>query len=92
MESEARAKAVGLLRAAADILEEEAEELILPGWDVENEGLEVLGGADHAARCAGVREAAADILGKGRPADGGVEVRLYNLGNLVRYIGDMLEE
>ncbi|MCD6404830.1 MAG: hypothetical protein J7M19_03285 [Planctomycetes bacterium] len=92
MESEARAKAVGLLRAAADILEEEAEELILPGWDVENEGLDVFGGAEHAARCAGTREAAADILGKGRPADGGVEVRLYNLGNLVRYIGDMLEE
>ena len=91
MERGAREKAMWLLRAAADILEAEAEEMILPGWD---EGVEAQSpfDADHAARCAGVREAARAVAADGKTCDQGSEVRLYNLGYLVRYVGDILEE
>ena len=85
MESYAREKAVWLLRAAADILEAETEEIILPGWDPESE-------ADDSGRRAGIRAAARAVRAKGKSADEGSEVRLYNLGYLVRYVGDMLEE
>ena len=92
MEKGAREKAMWLLRAAADILEKEAEEMILPGWDVENEGLEVLGGAEHAARCAGIRTAAKAVAAEGIDPDHCTRVPLAALGLLVRYVGDMLEE
>ena len=80
----AREKAMWLLRAAADILEKEQEELILPGWD---EGEE-----SNDGRCSGIREAAKAVAAEGVGPDGCTEVPLAKLGFLVRYIGDMLEE
>ena len=91
METSGRQKAMWLLRAAADILETEAEEMILPGWEPEMEGQPRFD-ADHAARCAGVREAARAVAADGKTCDQGSEVRLYNLGYLVWYVGDILEE
>jgi hypothetical protein len=84
MKASAREKAIWLLRAAADILEQEAEEVLLPGWDPENES--------DGGRCASVREAAKAITGEDVACDGATAVSLENVGLLVRYIGDMLEE
>ena len=87
-----RQKAMELLRAAADILESEDDEWILPGWDEENEALPVLGGEGHRERCQGIREAAKAVAAEGVDADHCTRVPLAQLGFLVRYIGDMLEE
>ena len=90
---EKRQKAMELLREAADILEADAEEIILPGWDLEHEDDEArAGNHDLGIHCAGVRAAAHAVLARGVSPDSGREVRIYDLGRLARYIGDMLEE
>ena len=79
-----REKAMWLLRAAADLLEEDGDEIILPGWDPENEA--------YPERCRGIREAATAVAAEGLTCDECTRVPHRKLGYLVRYIGDMLEE
>jgi len=81
-----RAKAMWLLRAAADLLEEDGENLILPGWDPENET------ATEQSRTQGIRDAAKAVVAEGLTCDECTRVPHKKLGYLVRYIGDMLEE
>jgi hypothetical protein len=87
-----RKKAMELLRQAADLLEQDGEEWILPGWDTKNEALEVLGGESHRERCEGIREAAKAVAAEGIDADHCTRVEVKKLGFLARYIGDILEE
>ena len=85
-----------LLRAAADILEEEQGEWILPGWDEEvDQTVAALTGQTEAeckARRAGIREAARAVAADGIGPDDCARVPLAALGFLVRYVGDILEE
>jgi hypothetical protein len=87
-----RKKAIALLRQAASLLEQDNEEWILPGWDVENEALPVLGGESHRERCAGIREAAKAVAAEAIDADHCTRVEVRKLGFLARYLGDILEE
>jgi len=89
MKSHAREKALRLLREAADILEAETEEIVLPGWDIRQRM-----DADDAGegRCAGIRAAARALDADGISPDKGTYVAVRDLGFLVRYVGDMLEE
>jgi len=93
-----RQKAMELLRAAADVLEKEKGEWILPGWD-EDEAItkavaEATGQtvAECEARERGIRAAARAVAADGIDGDHCTRVPLAQLGFLVRYIGDMLEE
>lgn len=76
--------AVCALRKAADILEdcEPDHTLILPGW-------EDLGDEDTAAP---LRAAARAIAADGVDPNGHTQVPLVALGEMVRYVADMLEE
>ncbi len=87
-----REKAIELLREAADILERNEDEWILPGWDPDAETPESWGGAAHAERCAGIREAAHAVEAKGVGIDHCTKIDVRKLGFLARYIGDILEE
>ena len=82
MEAEQRAEAVELLRRAGDVLEAAGCQALLPGWEED----------DLTDEERGVRTAAEAILARGRTCDQGARVHMRNLGYLVRYIADMLEE
>lgn len=87
-----REKAMWLLRAAADLLEADSNEHILPGWDKESEGLAVLGGENHRTRCEDIRAGAKAVLAEGLSCNECTHTPIRQLGALARYIGDMLEE
>lgn len=87
-----RAKAMELLRQAADILEKEEGTWIIPGWWPEDEALEALGGDEHAGRCAGIRTAARAFLAEGLNGDQCTKLPFKQMGFLARCIGDILME
>ena len=85
MDSLAREKVICLLREAGDILEGNSEETILPGWDGDFEG-------HDPERYVGIRTAARAVLADGISPDHGTKVSFGDIGFLVRYIGDIIEE
>ena len=71
-------EAVFSLRRAADVLEGCEGWLRLPGWDSEGES-------------AGLRAVARAIAADGAGPDEGTDVSLASVGQLARYLADMLE-
>ena len=67
------------LRKAADVLETHEGWLRLPGWESDEEA-------------AGLRAVASAIAGDGVDPGGGTDVPMGSVGELVRYLADMLEE
>ena len=67
------------LRKAANVLETHEGWLRLPGWESDEEA-------------AGVRAVARAIAGDGVDPDVGTDVPMGSVGELVRYLADMLEE
>ncbi|MFO7956309.1 MAG: hypothetical protein R6X33_04355 [Candidatus Brocadiia bacterium] len=83
MEAQERRQAIELLRGAAEALEaDDRTEVIMPGWDEQF--------IDDRER--GIRIAAEAIRARGKDPDEGTRVHARDLGYLVRYIADMLEE
>ncbi len=83
MEPHRRREAADRLRRAAEVLEADARtEVIMPGWDDEF----------ISDRERGVRIAAEAVRARGKGPDQGTRVHARDLGSLVRYIADMLEE
>ena len=82
MEAEERAEAVELLRSAGDVLEAAGGQVLLPGWEED----------DLTDEERGVRIAAEAIRAQGKTCDQSTRVHMRDLGYLVRYIADMLEE
>jgi hypothetical protein len=78
-------EAVFSLRRAADVLEDCEGWLRLPGWDKET---------DAAGLRAVARAIAADSPASGGQAgpDEGTDMSLASVGQLARYLADMLEE
>mgnify|MGYP000032264186 CR=1 FL=1 len=67
------------LRKAADVLETHDGTLRLPGWERDDDAAEL-------------REVARAIAGDGVDPYEGVDVPMKAVGELVRYLADMLEE
>jgi len=67
------------LRKAADVLETHDGMLRLPGWERDDDAAEL-------------REVARAIAGDGVDPDIGTDVPMKAVGELVRYLADMLEE
>jgi hypothetical protein len=83
VDGEKRSQAMELLRGAAEVLEADARtEVIMPGWDEEF--------IDDRER--GIQIAAEAVRAAGKSPDEGTRVHARDLGYLVRYIADMLEE
>jgi hypothetical protein len=83
MDAETRRQVVETLRGGAETLEaDDATEVIMPGWDDD-----VL-----SQRARGIRIAAEAIRARDKGPDEGTRVHARDLGYLVRYVADMLEE
>jgi len=83
MDGESRREVMELLRKAAEVLEADARtEVIMPGWDDEF----------VSDRERGIRIAAEAIRARGKSPDEGTRVHARDLGYLVRYVADMVEE
>jgi hypothetical protein len=67
------------LRKAADVLDTHEGWLRLPGWESDEEA-------------AGLRAVAKAVAGDGVDPDVGTDVPMGSVGELVRYLADMLEE
>jgi len=67
------------LRKAADVLQTHEGWLRLPGWESEDEAV-------------ALRAVARAIAGDGVDPDVGTDVPMGSVGELVRYLADMLEE
>jgi len=83
MDGETRREVMALLRGAAEVLEAHARtEVIMPGWDEQF--------IDDRER--GIRITAEAVRARGKSFDEGTRVHARDLGYLVRYVADMLEE
>jgi len=82
MQTKERSEVMELLRRASETLEAADGEVIMPGWDEQV--------ISHRER--GIRIAAEAIRARGKTCDEGTRVHMQDLGYLVRYIADMLEE
>jgi len=82
MQTKERSEAVELLRRAGDVLEAAGDQTLFPGWEED----------DLTDEERGVRTAAEAIRAHGKTCDQGTRVHMRDLGYLVRYIADMLEE
>jgi len=83
MDGEKRRQVMEMLRGAAEVLEADARtEVIMPGWDEQF--------IDDRVR--GIQVAAEAVGARGKSPDEGTRVHARDLGYLVRYVADMLEE
>ena len=83
MDGEKRRQVMEMLRGAAEVLEADARtEVIMPGWDEQF--------IDDRVR--GIWLAAEAVRARGKSPDEGTRVHARDLGYLVRYVADMLEE
>jgi hypothetical protein len=82
MDEEKRTQVMELLRRASEALEADDAEIIMPGWDEEF----------LRNRERGIRIAAEAIRARGKTPDECARVHTRDLGYLVRYVADMLEE
>ena len=82
MDAEQRDRALDLLRRGAEILEADGAEVIMPGWDEQF--------IDDRVR--GIQIAAEAVRARGKTPDECTRVHTRDLGYLVRYVADMLEE
>jgi hypothetical protein len=83
MDGEKRREVMELLRGAAEVLEADARtEVIMPGWDEQF----------VSDRERGIQIAAEAVRARGKSPDEGTRVHTRDLGFLVRYVADMLEE
>lgn len=83
LDAQRRKEVIEYLREAGDILEGYSdEEVIMPGWDEQF----------ISDRTRGIQIAAEAVRARGRTPDEGTRVHTRDLGYLVRYVADMLEE
>jgi hypothetical protein len=79
-----KAKAIQAMRQAAEVMEHSNEPVVLPGW---------VSSCTLTPREQDIRAAAQAVLGQLTPdGDVGATVKTEQLGALVRYIADMMEE
>jgi hypothetical protein len=81
-------QAIDLCRSAADKLDSDANrnsKVNFPGWDYSGVS------AGEIERCEAIRRVAKAIVGTEDP-DSGIAVTMGDVGSLIRYIADMLED
>jgi hypothetical protein len=85
-------EAVFSLRRAADVLEGCEGWLRLPGWDSASPCVAGFAEQGKETDAAGLRAVARAIAADGAGPDGGTDVSLASVGQLARYLADMLEQ
>jgi len=83
LDAQRRREVIEYLREAGEILEGYSdEEVIMPGWDEQF----------ISDRTRGIQIAAEAVRARGKTPDEGARIHTGDLGYLVRYVADMLEE